>query len=164
MASSAPAGAPPLRRWDGAKRTCTNWDRFERDPELWMPDGNCLVYLHAQARPKTSSPAFKIPLEALVAGHCFPLVDRFLATDGYRPRTAEQLARWHRLDPRRTVELFDEDSDDEDGDEGDDEDVEPEERAEKLIKEAEEAQEEPVVQLRDAEVDQLAKKLQQTGI
>ncbi|KAL7628173.1 Ran GAP Rna1 [Parahypoxylon ruwenzoriense] len=39
-----------------------------------------------------------------------------------------------------------------------------EEKADKLIKEAEEAQEEPVVQLKDDEVDALAKKLAQTGI
>ncbi|UNI14923.1 Ran GAP Rna1 [Purpureocillium takamizusanense] len=48
--------------------------------------------------------------------------------------------------------------------EEEEEEVEPEERAEKLIKEAEEAQEEPVVQLKDKEVEELAKKLEKTEI
>lgn len=52
---------------------------------------------------------------------------------------------------------------DEDEDE-DEDDVSPKERAEKLIKEAEEAQEEPTVQLKDREVDEVAEKLQKTQI
>ncbi|ROW11552.1 hypothetical protein VMCG_01552 [Cytospora schulzeri] len=56
-----------------------------------------------------------------------------------------------------------EEEDDEDEDE-DDEEIEPEERAEKLIKEAEEAQEEPVIQQKDKEVDDLAKSLEKTII
>ncbi|KJZ78341.1 hypothetical protein HIM_02379 [Hirsutella minnesotensis 3608] len=59
-------------------------------------------------------------------------------------------------------DLEDEDSDEEEEDE--EGDVESEERAEKLVKEAEEAQEQPVVQLKDQEVDDLAKKLEKTGI
>ncbi|KAI1079411.1 RNI-like protein [Whalleya microplaca] len=54
------------------------------------------------------------------------------------------------------------DSDEEEEEE--EEEVPPEERAEKLVKEAEEAQEEPTVQLKDDEVDALAKKLEKTEI
>ncbi|KAF4512524.1 hypothetical protein G6O67_001653 [Ophiocordyceps sinensis] len=64
-------------------------------------------------------------------------------------------------------DLEDEDSEEEDEDEEDEEDeedIEPERRAEKLIREAEEAQEEPVVQLMDKEVDDLADKLEKTEI
>lgn len=59
-------------------------------------------------------------------------------------------------------DLEGEDSDDEEEDE--EEEPEPEERAEKLIKEAEEAQEEPVIQKKDGEVDDLAKQLEKTSI
>ena len=52
----------------------------------------------------------------------------------------------------------------EDEDEEEEEEIEPEERAEKLVKEAEEAQEQPVVQVKDKEVDDLAKKLEKTEI
>ena len=58
-------------------------------------------------------------------------------------------------------DLEDESEDEEDESE---EEPEPEERAEKLIKEAEEAQEEPVVQLKDKEVSDLAKLLEKTSI
>ncbi|KAI1758909.1 RNI-like protein [Hypoxylon sp. FL1150] len=54
------------------------------------------------------------------------------------------------------------DSDEEEEEE--EEDVTVEEKAEKLVKEAEEAQEAPTVQLKDDEVDALAKKLERTGI
>lgn len=60
---------------------------------------------------------------------------------------------------------LEDDSDEEDEEEDEDEDdVTTEERAEKLVKEAEEAQEEPTVQLSDKNVDDLAKKLEKTGI
>jgi Ran GTPase-activating protein 1 len=64
-------------------------------------------------------------------------------------------------------ELEDEDSDEEDEEEEEEEEeeeVEVKERAEKLIKEAEEAQEEPTVQLKDSEVDALAKALEKAII
>jgi Ran GTPase-activating protein 1 len=58
-------------------------------------------------------------------------------------------------------ELDDEEEEEEEEEEGV---PEPEELAEKLIKEAEEAQEEPTVQLKDKEVEELAKKLEKTSI
>lgn len=64
-------------------------------------------------------------------------------------------------------DLEGEDSDEEEEEEDEDEEeeeIEPEERAEKLVKEAEEAQEEPVIQKKDAEVDDLAKQLEKTSI
>lgn len=57
-----------------------------------------------------------------------------------------------------------EDDSEEEEEEESEEEPEPEERAEKLIKEAEEAQEEPVVQVKDKEVNDLAKLLEKTSI
>jgi len=57
-----------------------------------------------------------------------------------------------------------EEESEEEEEEEEEEEVEPGERAEKLIKEAEEAQEEPVIQEKDADVDALAKKLEETQI
>ncbi|KAI1304738.1 hypothetical protein F5Y03DRAFT_166634 [Xylaria venustula] len=56
------------------------------------------------------------------------------------------------------------DSDEEEEEEEEEEEISTEERAEKLVKDAEEAQEEPTVQLKDREVDELANKLQKTNI
>lgn len=61
-------------------------------------------------------------------------------------------------------DLEEEDSDEEEEEEEEEEEIEPEKRAEKLIKEAEEAQEEPVIPVKDKEVEELAKKLEKTGI
>ncbi|KAF5560828.1 ran GTPase activating 1 [Fusarium napiforme] len=61
-------------------------------------------------------------------------------------------------------DLEEPDSDAEEEEEEEEEEIEPEDRAEKLIKEAEEAQEEPVIPVKDKEVDELAKKLEKTGI
>lgn len=68
------------------------------------------------------------------------------------------------LDSLSDLEEEDSDAEDEEDEASDEEDIKPEERAEKLIKEAEEAQEEPTVQLKDKDVDDLAKKLEKTEI
>lgn len=67
------------------------------------------------------------------------------------------------LDSLSDLEGEDSDEEEEDEDE-DDEEIEPEVRAEKLIKDAEEAQEEPVIQEKNKEVDDLAKTLEKTII
>ncbi|KAI0430953.1 hypothetical protein F5Y09DRAFT_306283 [Xylaria sp. FL1042] len=53
---------------------------------------------------------------------------------------------------------------DEEEEEEEEEEITADERAEKLIKDAEEAQEEPTVQLKDRDVEDLASKLQKTSI
>lgn len=70
-----------------------------------MRNGNCFVYLHGKGRSKRG-PSFKLPFSALLATKCFPLIERFLVTDGYRPRTVDEIGQWYRLNPRRTVELY----------------------------------------------------------
>ncbi|KAM0203742.1 hypothetical protein ACHAPA_006321 [Fusarium lateritium] len=62
------------------------------------------------------------------------------------------------------LEDLEEPDSDAEEEEEEEEDIEPEDRAEKLIKEAEEAQEEPVIAVKDKEVDELAKKLEKTEI
>ncbi|PNY25637.1 Uncharacterized protein TCAP_04430 [Tolypocladium capitatum] len=100
---TAPIGA--LKQRDGATRTRKEWDSPGRDPDLWMHDGNCFVYLHGKGRSKRG-PSFKLPFPALLAAKCFPFIQRFLVTDGYRPGTADEIGCWYRVNPRRTVELY----------------------------------------------------------
>ncbi|KAI1755037.1 RNI-like protein [Xylaria castorea] len=64
------------------------------------------------------------------------------------------------VDGLSDLEELDSDEEEEEAEE----EITTEERAEKLIKDAEEAQEEPTVQLKDREVDELASKLQKTSI
>ncbi|KAF9761905.1 hypothetical protein IL306_003625 [Fusarium sp. DS 682] len=62
------------------------------------------------------------------------------------------------------LEDLEEPDSDAEEEEEEEEEIKPEDRAEKLVKEAEEAQEEPVIPVKDKEVDELAKKLEKTGI
>lgn len=50
---------------------------MKQDPELWFPDGDCLVYLYAYGQSQRG-PAFRIPFDALLSNNCQPLIDRFL--------------------------------------------------------------------------------------
>ncbi|KAK2600271.1 Ran GAP Rna1 [Conoideocrella luteorostrata] len=68
------------------------------------------------------------------------------------------------VDSLSDLEEMSSDEEEEEDEDEDEEDVTTEERADKLFKEAEEAQEEPVVQLKDKEVDALAKKLEKTAL
>ncbi|RTE73768.1 hypothetical protein BHE90_011814 [Fusarium euwallaceae] len=68
------------------------------------------------------------------------------------------------VDSLSDLEELDSDEEEEEVEEEEEEEIEPEKRAEKLIKEAEEAQEEPVIPVKDKEVEELAKKLEKTGI
>lgn len=62
------------------------------------------------------------------------------------------------------IDELDELDDESEEEESEEEEVEREELAEKLVKEAEEAQEEPTVQVKDKEVDRLAKELEKSSI
>ncbi|RDA92026.1 hypothetical protein CP533_0995 [Ophiocordyceps camponoti-saundersi (nom. inval.)] len=114
----------PLWRWDGNETSW--WEASTRD--VWYPNGNCLVYLHSRRRPR-AAPSFRLPLSALLAAGCQPLVERFGVVDGRPPRSAAEAGRWCRLNPARTIELFvpppktTHDDDDDDGDDENERDI-----------------------------------------
>ncbi|KAL7792460.1 hypothetical protein V8C37DRAFT_402411 [Trichoderma ceciliae] len=95
----------PLKRWDGASRTCRDWDGLRRDPEIWERNGNCLIHLYAKGDSRRG-PSFKLPFAALLSAGCLPLVERFLVLDGLASRTAQDIERWDQLHPRSTAELY----------------------------------------------------------
>lgn len=61
-------------------RECTAWDSIKRDPELWYQNGDCFVHLYGKGQ-SYRGPAFKVPLDALLATKCHPLVARFMFRD-----------------------------------------------------------------------------------
>ncbi|KAL7960466.1 hypothetical protein V8C34DRAFT_63405 [Trichoderma compactum] len=95
----------PLKRWDGASKTCRDWDELRRDPEIWERNGNCLVHLYAKGDSKRG-PSFKLPFAALLLAGCLPLLERFLVLEGLASRTAQEIERWDQLHPRSTAELY----------------------------------------------------------
>ncbi|KAF3909245.1 hypothetical protein ABW20_dc0104909 [Dactylellina cionopaga] len=53
---------PILKRWEGGGRPCTTWAGLsKRDPELWFPDGDTLVYLSEKFSKSKEDQPFKQP-------------------------------------------------------------------------------------------------------
>ncbi|MCJ1310867.1 hypothetical protein MMC25_004535 [Agyrium rufum] len=75
------AGTPnfsKIRRWDAIERTTTNWDCLRRDPELWFPDGDCLVHYYAQGSSRRG-PSLRLSLSDIELSNCRPLLEAHLA-------------------------------------------------------------------------------------
>lgn len=79
---------PPVQRWNGQTREATDWNSLRRDPELWHPQGNCLVYLFERGASRRG-PSFRIPYDFLLYSSCRPLIDHSmtagLQTSLYHP-------------------------------------------------------------------------------
>ena len=91
-----PVRATMTRRWDGARRTTTNWDSIRRvssqiigallprtlinlqDPELWFPSGDCLVHFYAQGHSRRGA-SLRISLAAIESSNCGPLLEQYSA-------------------------------------------------------------------------------------
>lgn len=62
-----------FRRWDAKRKEASEWRYFELDPELFIHDGNCSIYI-SQEKLNDNRPSFRIPLEILVSANCRALV------------------------------------------------------------------------------------------
>lgn len=64
-----PLPAPPqLKRWSGAGRPPQLWNKLRKDPELWDPQGDTLVYLSQQSPQAGGPPAsFRVSSHVLQA-------------------------------------------------------------------------------------------------
>ncbi|KAF4454020.1 hypothetical protein F53441_3404 [Fusarium austroafricanum] len=74
----APAPAPQIRRWCGGGRPVTKWNKLRKDPELWDPNGDVLIYL---GRKGQSLPTMRISshiIEAIKSRHLITLLDEGL--------------------------------------------------------------------------------------
>lgn len=40
-----PSSAPQIKRWCGGGKPITKWNKLRKDPELWDPNGDVLIYL-----------------------------------------------------------------------------------------------------------------------
>ncbi|CAJ0553375.1 Ff.00g118870.m01.CDS01 [Fusarium sp. VM40] len=96
---------PTVMRWDGAARSCSEWDNIRRDPELWFRNGNCMVHLQGKGQSKRG-PSFKVPFSALLDAQCYPLIQRFLVWDGIQTPNLRELTRWSRKNPTRKIDLY----------------------------------------------------------
>ncbi|TLD19696.1 hypothetical protein PspLS_09602 [Pyricularia sp. CBS 133598] len=66
-----------LKKWDGAARSSYSWDFAAKDKALWVPTGNCRVYLYGHGESRRE-PSFKLPFYELQEQRCLPLIERYL--------------------------------------------------------------------------------------
>ncbi|KAG5980267.1 hypothetical protein E4U55_004205 [Claviceps digitariae] len=105
-----------LKRWDGAKQICTNWDALQEDSELFTRNGNCFIYLHSyksvySGQETKLAASFRLPFSLLLANKCYALIERCLVvrptdTTPEPRRSAGDIQKWYRSNPKRRVELF----------------------------------------------------------
>ncbi|KAI1638339.1 hypothetical protein F4809DRAFT_259270 [Biscogniauxia mediterranea] len=55
-----PSNIPPIKRWIGAGRQAQRWNKLRKDPELWDPNGDVLVYLGRKGQSPRPNPSFRL--------------------------------------------------------------------------------------------------------
>ena len=75
---------PYIQRWNGHTREATTWTSLRRDPELFFPSGNCLIYLYTQGASRRG-PSFRMPYDFLLYSACRPLIEQALLTSLQSP-------------------------------------------------------------------------------
>lgn len=69
-----PSG-PPIKRWSGAGRPVQRWNKLRKDPELWDPNGDVLVYFAHKGQSPRPTPSFRLSSHIIEATE-----SRFLIT------------------------------------------------------------------------------------
>ncbi|KAK7753090.1 hypothetical protein SLS62_005040 [Diatrype stigma] len=69
-----PSG-PPIQRWIGAGRPVQRWNKLRKDPELWDPNGDVLVYFGHKGQTPRPNPSFRLSSHIIEATE-----SRFLIT------------------------------------------------------------------------------------
>ncbi|KAJ2973930.1 hypothetical protein NUW58_g8817 [Xylaria curta] len=55
-----PPITPPIWRWIGAGRPVQRWNKLRKDPELWDPNGDVLVYFGRKDQLQRPNPSFRL--------------------------------------------------------------------------------------------------------
>ncbi|KAK3984031.1 hypothetical protein QBC44DRAFT_28708 [Cladorrhinum sp. PSN332] len=69
------AAAPPIKRWIGAGRAPQRWNKLRKDPELWDPNGDVLVFFGQKGQSPRPAPSFRLSSHVIEATE-----SRFLIT------------------------------------------------------------------------------------
>ncbi|KAI1764693.1 hypothetical protein GGR53DRAFT_302559 [Hypoxylon sp. FL1150] len=70
-----PSNTPPIKRWIGAGRPVQRWNKLRKDPELWDPNGDVLVYFGRKGQTPRPNPSFRLSSHIIEATE-----SRFLVT------------------------------------------------------------------------------------
>ncbi|KAI8623207.1 hypothetical protein F5Y19DRAFT_391682 [Xylariaceae sp. FL1651] len=66
---------PPIKRWVGGGRPVQKWNKLRKDPELWDPNGDVLVFFGRKDQPQRPNPSFRLSSHIIEATE-----SRFLVT------------------------------------------------------------------------------------
>ncbi|KAI6082270.1 hypothetical protein F4821DRAFT_217681 [Hypoxylon rubiginosum] len=70
-----PSNTPPIKRWIGAGRPVQRWNKLRKDPELWDPNGDVLVFFGRKGQSPRPNPSFRLSSHIIEATE-----SRFLVT------------------------------------------------------------------------------------
>lgn len=71
------ASAPPIKRWIGVGRPVQRWNKLRKDPELWDPNGDVLVFFGHRGQSPRPNPSFRLSshiIEATESRHLITLL------------------------------------------------------------------------------------------
>lgn len=70
----SPAATPQIKRWIGTGRPVQRWNKLRKDPELWDPNGDVLVYLGHKGQNPRPNPSFRLSSHVIEATESRPLI------------------------------------------------------------------------------------------
>ncbi|KAI1393044.1 uncharacterized protein F4822DRAFT_149139 [Hypoxylon trugodes] len=70
-----PSNTPPIKRWTGAGKPVQRWNKLRKDPELWDPNGDVLVFFGRKGQLPRPNPSFRLSSHIIEATE-----SRFLLT------------------------------------------------------------------------------------
>ncbi|KAI2622349.1 hypothetical protein GGR54DRAFT_598207 [Hypoxylon sp. NC1633] len=84
-----PSNMPPIKRWIGAGRPVQRWNKLRKDPELWDPNGDVLVFFGRKGHGPRPNPSFRLSshiIEATESRFLITLLREGSTEDDYDPR------------------------------------------------------------------------------
>ncbi|KAL7620122.1 hypothetical protein AAE478_009114 [Parahypoxylon ruwenzoriense] len=84
-----PSNTPPIKRWIGAGRPAQRWNKLRKDPELWDPNGDVLVYFGLKGQAPRPNPSFRLSshiIEATESRFLITLLREGSTEDDYESR------------------------------------------------------------------------------
>jgi hypothetical protein len=58
---------PQIKRWMGSGKATQPWNKLRKDPELWDPNGDTLVFFSSEGQPSRPPPSFRLSSHVLEA-------------------------------------------------------------------------------------------------
>lgn len=69
-----PVAGPQIKRWLGTGKPVQRWNKLRKDPELWDPNGDVLIYLSHKGQNPRPNPSFRLSSHVIEATESRPLI------------------------------------------------------------------------------------------